>query len=209
VSVWDEVVGQSQTVRTLSHAATHPDAMTHAWLLTGPPGSGRSTAARAFAAALQCPNHGCGTCRECRTAVEGTHADVRIVATEGLSIKVEDTRALVQEAGLRPSVGRLAGHRHRGRRPPHRTRRRRPAQGPRRAHAPHGLDPLRPLPRRRHRHDPVALPPRPPAHPARRGGGRVADPAGRHTGADGQVCRSGGAVPCGEGAPPGPRRGGA
>ena len=105
MSVWDEVVGQSQTVRTLSHAATHPDAMTHAWLLTGPPGSGRSTAARAFAAALQCPNHGCGTCRECRTAVEGTHADVRIVATEGLSIKVEDTRALVQEAGLRPSVG--------------------------------------------------------------------------------------------------------
>ena len=105
MSVWDEVVGQSQTVRTLSRAATEPDSMTHAWLLTGPPGSGRSTAARAFAAALQCPEHGCGTCRECRTASEGTHADVRIVATEGLSIKVEDTRALVQEAGLRPSVG--------------------------------------------------------------------------------------------------------
>ena len=105
MSVWDEVVGQSQTVRTLSHAATHPDAMTHAWLLTGPPGSGRSTAARAFAAALQCPNHGCGTCRECRTAVECTHGDVRIVATEGLSLKAEDTPALVQEAGLRPSVG--------------------------------------------------------------------------------------------------------
>ena len=105
MSVWDEVVGQSQTVRTLSHAATDPAGMTHSWLLTGPPGSGRSTAARAFAAALQCPDHGCGTCRECRTATEGTHADVRIVSTEGLSIKVEDTRALVQEAGLRPSVG--------------------------------------------------------------------------------------------------------
>ena len=106
MSVWDDVVGQSQTVRTLSHAAADPAAMTHAWLLTGPPGSGRSTAARAFAAALQCPEHGCGVCRECRTALDGTHADVTVVATEGLSIKVEDTRALVQEAGLRPSVGR-------------------------------------------------------------------------------------------------------
>lgn len=105
MSVWDDVVGQSQTVSTLSRAASDPAAMTHAWLLTGPPGSGRSTAARAFAAALQCPEHGCGSCRECRTAVEGSHADVRIVATEGLSIKVEDTRALVHEAGLRPSVG--------------------------------------------------------------------------------------------------------
>lgn len=106
MSVWDDVVGQSQTVRTLSHAASDPAGMTHAWLLTGPPGSGRSTAARAFAAALQCEQHGCGVCRDCRTAIEGTHADVTIVATEGLSIKVEDTRALVHEAGLRPSLGR-------------------------------------------------------------------------------------------------------
>jgi DNA polymerase-3 subunit delta' len=80
--------------------------MTHAWLFTGPPGSGRSVAARAFAAALECPDNGCGVCRECRTAIDGTHADVTVMATEGLSIRVEDTRALVQEAGLRPSVGR-------------------------------------------------------------------------------------------------------
>jgi DNA polymerase-3 subunit delta' len=80
--------------------------MTHAWLFTGPPGSGRSTAARAFAAALQCPDGGCGQCRECRTALDGSHADVKVVATEGLSIKVAEARALVQEAALRPSVGR-------------------------------------------------------------------------------------------------------
>src|SRR6188472_3698096 len=80
--------------------------MTHAWLVTGPPGSGRSTAARAFAAALQCPAGGCGECVECRTALDGTHADVKVVATEGLSIKVAEVRALVQEAALRPSVGR-------------------------------------------------------------------------------------------------------
>lgn len=106
MSVWDDVVGQPEAVATLSHAVADPAAMTHAWLFTGPPGSGRSVAARAFAAALECPDDGCGVCLECRTALDGTHADVTLVATEGLSIRVEDTRALVQEAGLRPSVGR-------------------------------------------------------------------------------------------------------
>ena len=80
--------------------------MTHAWLLTGPPGSGRSVAAKAFAAALQCPDGGCGTCHECRTALEGTHADVDVIATEGLTLKVELVRELVQLAARRPSVGR-------------------------------------------------------------------------------------------------------
>ena len=105
MTVWDDLIGQPDAVETLSRAVTDPAAMTHGWLFTGPPGSGRSVAARAFAAALECPRGGCGTCRECRTALDGTHADVTIVATEGLSIKVEDTRALVQEAALRPSVG--------------------------------------------------------------------------------------------------------
>ena len=64
-------------------------------------------AARAFAAALQCPDGGCGECRECRTALGGTHADVDVIATEGLSIKVEQARDLVALAAHRPSVGRL------------------------------------------------------------------------------------------------------
>ena len=105
MSVWVDVVGQPDAVETLSRAVSTPAAMTHAWLFTGPPGSGRSTAARAFAAALECPRGGCGACHECRTALDGTHADVSVVATEGLSIQVRDTRALVQEAALRPSVG--------------------------------------------------------------------------------------------------------
>ena len=106
MSVWDEVVGQAPAVAVLEHAVADPEAMTHAWLFTGPPGSGRSVAARAFAAALQCTEGGCGTCRECRTALDGTHADVTVVATEGLSIKVEQARELVQEAAHRPSLGR-------------------------------------------------------------------------------------------------------
>ncbi len=106
MSVWDDVIGQESAVATLHRAVTEPGAMTHAWLLTGPPGSGRSVAAKAFAAALQCPDGGCGTCRECRTALEGTHADVDLIATEGLTLKVDLARELVLLAARRPSLGR-------------------------------------------------------------------------------------------------------
>ncbi|HEV7626018.1 MAG TPA: DNA polymerase III subunit delta', partial [Streptomyces sp.] len=105
MAVWDEVVGQERVTAQLSAAARDADAfataeaarkgsgeqaassMTHAWLFTGPPGSGRSTAARAFAAALQCvsPDRalggapGCGFCEGCHTAMVGTHADVEVI----------------------------------------------------------------------------------------------------------------------------------
>lgn len=105
MTVWRDVIGQDSAVATLERAVTDPGSMTHAWLLTGPPGSGRSVAARAFAAALECPLDGCGECRECRTAVDGTHADVDVIATEGLSIKVEQARELASMSALRPSVG--------------------------------------------------------------------------------------------------------
>ncbi|MFG2529186.1 DNA polymerase III subunit delta' [Streptomyces sp. NPDC048516] len=88
--------------------------MTHAWLFTGPPGSGRSTAARAFAAALQCvsPDRalggapGCGFCDGCHTSLVGTHADVEIVRTDLLSIGVKETRDLVRRSSLSPAGGR-------------------------------------------------------------------------------------------------------
>lgn len=82
--------------------------MTHAWLITGPPGSGRSVAALCFAAALQCTSDGepgCGTCQACRTTMAGTHADVRRVIPEGLSIGVSEMRAIVATASRRPSTG--------------------------------------------------------------------------------------------------------
>ncbi len=106
MTVWDEVVGQPAAVAALAAAAADPAAMTHAWLFTGPPGSGRSVAARAFAAALQCPRHGCGECAACRTTLHGTHADVREVVPEGLSIGVDEMRALVQLAARHPATGR-------------------------------------------------------------------------------------------------------
>ncbi|MFH8369139.1 DNA polymerase III subunit delta' [Streptomyces sp. NPDC018031] len=94
--------------------ATGGSRMTHAWLFTGPPGSGRATAARAFAAALQCvsPDRalggvpGCGFCDGCHTTLVGTHADVEIVRTDLLSIGVKETRELVRRAQLAPAVGR-------------------------------------------------------------------------------------------------------
>ncbi len=106
MSVWDGVVGQEQQVAPLQAAVRDPGAMTHAWLITGPPGSGRSSAARAFAAALQCPQGGCGACHECATAQSGTHADVSIVATEKVTISIDEVRELVSLSQRAPSGGR-------------------------------------------------------------------------------------------------------
>jgi DNA polymerase-3 subunit delta' len=80
--------------------------MAHAWLLTGPPGSGRSVAARAFAAALLCPAQGCGSCPSCHQVRAGTHADLMLVRPEGLSYGVKQTRELVLRAATSPTGGR-------------------------------------------------------------------------------------------------------
>jgi len=83
-----------------------PGAMTHAWLFTGPPGSGRSVAARAFAAALLCPDGGCGQCASCHQVQAGTHADLLLIRPEGLSYGVKQTRDLVLRAAGQPIGGR-------------------------------------------------------------------------------------------------------
>ncbi|GAA0793779.1 DNA polymerase III subunit delta' [Spirilliplanes yamanashiensis] len=118
MSVFADLVGQDEAVETLQTSAAaaariiagdsaNSGAMTHAWIFTGPPGSGRSVAARAFAAALQCATGtGCGHCHGCHTTLTGTHADVRLVVPEGLSIGVGEMRALVLRAGSAPSGGR-------------------------------------------------------------------------------------------------------
>jgi len=94
-----------------AHNGPGDGTMTHAWLITGPPGSGRSIAALCFAAALQCTSDsedggpGCGRCRACTTTLAGTHADVRRVIPEGLSIGVDYMRDIVQIASRRPTTG--------------------------------------------------------------------------------------------------------
>jgi DNA polymerase-3 subunit delta' len=115
MNTFDALVGQDQVVAQLTAAVEAASevvrgeagsGMSHAWLFTGPPGSGRSVAARAFGAALQCPDGGCGTCHECHTALSGAHADVEIVMPTGLSYSVAETRHLVARAALAPTRGR-------------------------------------------------------------------------------------------------------
>lgn len=112
MSVWDEIVGQPDVVDTLKRAVAAGSgeapaaSMTHAWLFTGPPGSGRSVAARAFAAALVSADAGETESAETRTAFAGTHADVKIVATEKVTITIAEVRDLVQQAQRAPSGGR-------------------------------------------------------------------------------------------------------
>jgi len=121
VSVWDDLVGQDPVVaqlrsaveasaagRAAGDAGGGPGKMAHAWLFTGPPGAGRSAAARAFAAALQCSQtpRGCGHCASCHQVLQGTHADVEVVRPSGLSYGVRETRELVLRASSSPSGGR-------------------------------------------------------------------------------------------------------
>jgi DNA polymerase-3 subunit delta' len=112
-AVFGELVGQEAVVEQLRHAATAASAvpggvlgMTHAWLFTGPPGSGRSVAARAFAAALLCAGQGCGECPSCRQVAAGSHLDLLPVRPDGLSYGVRQTRDLVLRAAAAPVYGR-------------------------------------------------------------------------------------------------------
>ncbi|MSX66167.1 MAG: DNA polymerase III subunit delta' [Actinobacteria bacterium] len=107
MSVFDNLVGQEHVVEIIKNAvaATETQSMTHAWVFTGPPGSGRSSAAIAFAQALVCPDNGCGTCNACRSAANGAHPDVEVIRTEGLSIKIDEVRELLARVAWAPSMG--------------------------------------------------------------------------------------------------------
>jgi len=110
-SVFDDLVGQEHIIEILkcavaaSRTGEESQEMTHAWVFTGPPGSGRSSAAVAFAQALICPNNGCGNCSDCNAAKSSGHPDVEIIRTEGLSIKVEEVRELLTRVAWAPSMG--------------------------------------------------------------------------------------------------------
>jgi DNA polymerase-3 subunit delta' len=106
--VFDSLVDQERIISALNNALTASDSsgqeMTHAWLFTGPPGSGRSNAAKSFAAALVCKSGGCGECTDCITALKGTHPDVEILDTSGVSIKIDEIRELVSRSAWGASI---------------------------------------------------------------------------------------------------------
>jgi DNA polymerase-3 subunit delta' len=114
--VFAALLGQQQVADELRAAARAAAAvvagrpagtLAQAWLFTGPPGSGRSVAARAFAAALQCPDAGCGRCRACRSVLAGSHPDVDLIVPEGLHLTIRDAREIVARAARAPSLGRF------------------------------------------------------------------------------------------------------
>jgi DNA polymerase-3 subunit delta' len=111
MSVFNSLIDQNEVVKVLQEAVKssknkgdQTQAMTHAWLFTGPPGSGRSNAAIAFAAALVCKDGGCSMCVDCMSTITGSHADVELIKTEGLSIKIDEIRDLISRASWAPSV---------------------------------------------------------------------------------------------------------
>ena len=120
MSVFDTLVGQERVVEQLQAAAgaaariraggsavSRVGGMTHAWLFTGPPGSGRSVAARAFAAALQCERGtGCGHCEACSQSLSGAHPDVAVIVPEGLHLKIKEAREIITRSSRAPTRGR-------------------------------------------------------------------------------------------------------
>ncbi|MFP5375250.1 MAG: ATP-binding protein, partial [Acidimicrobiia bacterium] len=91
------VLGQERAVDQLRRAAASP---VHAYLLVGPPGTGKRTAARSFAASLLCPDGGCGTCDGCTRVLTGVHPDVIVHERIGAYITVGDARETGRLAAL-------------------------------------------------------------------------------------------------------------
>lgn len=106
MSVWDELLGQPEAIEQLQKAvAQKQTSLHHAWLFTGPAGSGRSLLARAFAAALQCEKGGCGSCQQCSLTMADAHPDVNLLATERVQISIDEVRQLVSRSATSSSVG--------------------------------------------------------------------------------------------------------
>jgi DNA polymerase-3 subunit delta' len=105
--VWSELLGQPEAVSQLRQAVADKESgLQHAWLITGPPGSGRSNAAAAFAAALLCEDGGCGVCKSCRMVGMGSHPDVTVLATEKVIISIEEIRSLVAASYFGGSISK-------------------------------------------------------------------------------------------------------
>lgn len=113
MSVWDELTGQAEAIAvfraaaadsTLTNAPIGESAMTHSWLITGPPGSGRSNLAYAFAAALL--SNGPDDSATERQVAARTHPDLGVLSTEGVIIKMDDVKQIVASSQFSPSVSR-------------------------------------------------------------------------------------------------------
>src|SRR5690554_6042963 len=114
MSVWDELTGQAEAISVFRAAAESTaigapvgeSAMTHSWLITGPPGSGRSNLAFAFATALLSPGTPDGDQAPARQVAARSHPDLSVLSTEGVIIKMDDVKKIVNSSQFSPSVSR-------------------------------------------------------------------------------------------------------
>ena len=104
--VWDELLGQPEAIEQLQRAIVNKEnGVQHAWLFTGPAGSGRSNLARSFAAALQCESGGCGSCQQCKLVMADAHPDVTLLHTDRVVISIDEIRHLVSKSSMGTNVG--------------------------------------------------------------------------------------------------------
>ena len=107
MSVWDSLVGQKPVIDMLSRIAQgDPSQITQSWLICGPPGSGRSNMARAFAAALESPDHGMSAepTRVTQQVLAGTHPDVTVLATNKVTIGIDQVREIITTSEQMPAT---------------------------------------------------------------------------------------------------------
>ena len=105
--VWDDIVGQDR-VASFLRTAVENDAVSHAYLFVGPPGSGKGVAARGLACAVFCDDGGCGSCPTCYRVRHGGHPDVHVIAPEGAAGYLKDQVAeIIRDVNLTPAEGPL------------------------------------------------------------------------------------------------------
>ena len=107
MSVWDSLVGQKPVIDMLSRIAQgDPSQITQSWLICGPPGSGRSNMARAFAAALESPDHGMSAepTRDTQQVLAGTHPDVTVLTTNKVTIGIDQVREIITTSEQMPAT---------------------------------------------------------------------------------------------------------
>jgi DNA polymerase-3 subunit delta' len=104
--VFRDVISQPEAVEELRRSMGQGSDIHHAWLFTGPPGSGRSQIALAFAAALLCPEGGCGLCNSCEMIRAGSHPDVQVLNTERVQISIDEVTEFIDKSLTMPAVGK-------------------------------------------------------------------------------------------------------
>ena len=104
--VFRDVVSQPEAVEQLLGATAQGNEVHHAWLFTGPPGSGRSQLALAFAASLMCADGGCGTCNSCQMIQSRNHPDVQVLNTERVLISIDEVTEFIEKSIQMPAIGK-------------------------------------------------------------------------------------------------------